>query len=226
MTVDFNIQHMGPSTSTREVATGRRTNFSGYFPSTKNGKLIVYESLLERDFIALLEDDRDILSYDEQPPTLIWSDGIDTYETTFDFRYEDIDHQWTLVEVKPLENVLKHNLIEHYAYARAYALRAGYHAFELWTDREIRAMPRLANADMKIFQDTPYWDDTHLIAVQYAMRKVGGRATIRELRAASNLKEAAYRVIVKLVAQGDFVPERPDCLLDDNAVLLWTGRST
>ena len=194
---------MGRSTSTRDITTGRRTNFTGYFPSQKNGRLIVYESLNERDFVALLEDNRGVIRYDEQPPTLEWSDGEEIYETTFDFRYEDVDELWTLVEVKPLAKVIKHNLTELYAYARAYALRAGYRGFELWTEREIRAMPRLANADIKIFQDTPYWDEGHLLAVCHAMRTAGGRINTRELRARSGLGENAYRAIIRLVARGD-----------------------
>ncbi len=222
MSVETRVRAMGRSTSTRDITTGRRTNFTGYVPSKKNERLIVYESLNERDFIARLEDNTSVIRYDEQPPTLVWSDGTEIYETTFDFRYEDVDNRWTLAEVKPLKKVIKHNLIELYAYARAYALRAGYRGFELWTEREIRAMPQLANADAKMFQDTPYWDEEHLLAVSYAMRLAGGRLTIRELRNRSGLGENAYRAIIRLVARGDLAPERDDVLLDDNAVVVWS----
>jgi hypothetical protein len=74
----------------------------------------------------------------------------------------------------------------------------------------------------KMFQDTPYWDEEHLLAVSYAMRLAGGRLTIRELRARSGLGENAYRAIIRLVARGDLPPERDDVLLDDNAFVVWS----
>ena len=40
---------------------------TGYFSSYKNQQHIAYESVLERDFYMLLEFDKDVLSYHEQP---------------------------------------------------------------------------------------------------------------------------------------------------------------
>lgn len=39
----------------------------GYFKSYKNNKQLAFESILERDFFMLLEFDRDVVSYEEQP---------------------------------------------------------------------------------------------------------------------------------------------------------------
>ncbi len=39
----------------------------GYFKSYKNNKQLAFESILERDFFMLLEFDKDVLSYEEQP---------------------------------------------------------------------------------------------------------------------------------------------------------------
>ena len=39
----------------------------GYFKSYKNNKQLVFESILERDFFTLLEFDKDVVSYEEQP---------------------------------------------------------------------------------------------------------------------------------------------------------------
>ncbi|RII26339.1 MAG: heteromeric transposase endonuclease subunit TnsA [Geobacter sp.] len=40
---------------------------TGYFPSIKNGRSIAYESKLERDFFLMLEFDRAVVGYEEQP---------------------------------------------------------------------------------------------------------------------------------------------------------------
>ncbi len=39
----------------------------GYFKSYKNNKQLAFESILERDFFTLLEFDKDIVSFEEQP---------------------------------------------------------------------------------------------------------------------------------------------------------------
>lgn len=39
----------------------------GYFKSYKNKKQLAFESILERDFFMLLEFDRDVVSFEEQP---------------------------------------------------------------------------------------------------------------------------------------------------------------
>lgn len=48
---------------------------TGYFASVKNGRNIAYESLLERDFFLLLEFDRLVSSYEEQPLRLSYRYG-------------------------------------------------------------------------------------------------------------------------------------------------------
>lgn len=43
---------------------------TGYFTSLKNSRNVAYESLLERDFFLLIEFDRSVASYEEQPIVL------------------------------------------------------------------------------------------------------------------------------------------------------------
>lgn len=212
------IRNMGRRALTRDVAKGGAANFSGYFPSNKSDKLIPYEGLLERDFIALLEDDPAVIGYDALPPPLAWRDEIDAHATAFNFQYWT-SQGGTLVAVKSAQTVKKFDLEPLYGFARAYALKEGYRAFELWTEVEIRAMPRLANADMKIFQTAHDGDEARFEAVCVALRAGGGRMSIGELRDKSRLNADAYRTIIKLVAKGKCVAEDPDQLLDDRAIL-------
>lgn len=39
----------------------------GYFKSYKNNKQLAFESILERDFFMLLEFNKDVVSFEEQP---------------------------------------------------------------------------------------------------------------------------------------------------------------
>jgi hypothetical protein len=225
MAVEHRARMMGRSTASREVVTNRRVNFTGYVPSDKNRRQIQYESLLERDYIQLIEADFGIESYQEQPEPLTWTDGERTYSTTFDFSLLRKDGRKILVEVKPLSKVIKHDLAELYGFARSAAKKSGYAEFELWTDREIRAMPRLCNAELVVSETTNYDDQAHLLAMRSAFREHGGPMTIRELRVASNLGPFSYRTVIRLIAKGELRSVDPCAVLDDKAILVRASSS-
>jgi hypothetical protein len=50
--------------------SNRGGNTIGHFPSLKMGRMIDYESLIERDLIYLLEFEQDVTWYAEQPLTI------------------------------------------------------------------------------------------------------------------------------------------------------------
>jgi hypothetical protein len=217
---------MGRSIASRKVVTYRSGHFTGYVPSPKNNRMIQYESILERDYIQLVESDRDVVGYSEQPTPLEWSDGVEYFKTTFDFRVERTDGRTYLVEVKPLSKVIKYRLDLLYGFARAAAKAKGYDDFELWTDRELKALPRLGNAELLVSSVTTFEDHANVLAIYSAVSEIGKsseRATIREIRSASGLGPEAYWAVIKLVARGQLIPLDPLAPLDDTAVLLIAG---
>jgi hypothetical protein len=217
---------MGRSIASRKVVTYRSGHFTGFVPSSKNSRMIQYESILERDYIQLVESDRDVVGYSEQPTPLDWSNGVEFFETTFDFRVERTDGRTYLVEVKPLSKVIKYRLDLLYGFARAAAKAKGYDDFELWTDRELKALPRLGNAELLVSSLTTFEDQATMLAIHSAVSEIGkcsDRATIRELRSVSNLGAEGYWAVVRLVARGQLIPLDPLAPLDDAAVLLIAG---
>ena len=50
----------------RRITNGGR-KVIGKFPSIKNGRMVWWESQIERDYLYLLEIDPDVVSYEEQP---------------------------------------------------------------------------------------------------------------------------------------------------------------
>lgn len=226
MTVVNRVRHMGRSISSRKVVTYRSGHFTGYVPSEKNRRIIQYESILERDYIQLVECDHDVLSFKEQPERLSWSDGVDFYDTTFDFEVFRRGGQKYLVEVKPLSKVIKYGLSELYGYARAAAIKQGYDDLELWTDRELKSMPRLGNAELLVSGNTTFEDPTTTLAMRSAisdLRRIADRATIRDIRSASGVGASAYWGVIRMVALGQLIPECARSPLDDSAVLLFAG---
>jgi hypothetical protein len=222
MSVVTRASFIGRSVATRRVVTYRRDNFTGFVSSRKNGRMVQYESLLERDYIQLLESDPGIVAYSEQPIPLKWSDGVNSYETTFDFGVSRSFGSKYLSEVKPLFRVIKHGLHVLYGYARAAAKKEGYDDLELWTEREIRALPRLGNAELLVSGATCFEDmdsQLALLSAVSSIRRVSDRATIRELRSASNLGPAAYWEIIRMIARGQLIPLDQTAPLDDRAVV-------
>jgi hypothetical protein len=226
MSVQNRAKKMGRSIATRKVVTYRSGHFTGYVHSVKNNRMIQYESILERDFIQLAESDRGVAAYSEQPIPLEWTDGYETFRTTFDFRVERSDGRRYLVEIKPLSKVVKYRLDLLYGFARAAAKEAGYDDFELWTERELKAMPRLLNAELLVAGDTTFEDESFLLAALSAasdLRRSSDRTTVRAMRVASNLGEGAYWAVIRMVARGQLIPVDPAAPLDDNAVLTFAG---
>lgn len=83
----------------RKITNHNRRNRIGKFPSAKMGRMIMWESPLERDYIYLLEWDRDVQVYKEQPLKIFCpvDDAVCSYTPDFWVeRVDDID----LVEVK------------------------------------------------------------------------------------------------------------------------------
>ncbi|WP_129159028.1 hypothetical protein [Bosea sp. Tri-44] len=211
-----------PSKASRNVVTGSRDNFTGYFPSRKNGRLIQYESLLEQRMIRLMEADKHIVEYTDQPKAKEWRDG--SYRTrcsTFDFEYIADDGTVTIVEVKPWSRVQKKGLLEEFAFARFELGKQGYN-FELWTDRELNAGVRLANAEILSSSDTAFSSDELLIRLRNAIFHFGDRATVAQLRYALDGEARtnfAWWGIARLIARGEFILCTPDAPLDDNAIV-------
>lgn len=238
MSVQTRAKHMGRSDASRKVVTYRSGHFTGFVPSRKNGDVVQYESILERDYIQLLEADPGVLRYSEQPKPICWSDGEESYTTTFDFVVVRTDKSKYLAEVKPLEKVRKYKLDELYGHARAAAWSVGYSDLELWTDREIRAMPRLGNAELVVSSETAVSStalELALLSSITSIQSCSDRATILDLRLAmlkvlSNAATAGlpdddrvsgsvYWQIIRAVARGSLIPVDPAASLDDRAVL-------
>jgi hypothetical protein len=127
---------------------------TGVFASRKNGRGSETESLLEEDFLTLLEFDHRVERFDVQPTTLRWSIGAEQFIYTPDVLVKytasalrvNSSLKPTIYEVKPYE-VLKRDWskFEHkFRYAISWARENGMR-FKIITDKRIRT-PYLDNA--------------------------------------------------------------------------------
>lgn len=129
----------------RKVITRRGRGYRGKFPSLKLGRLVHWESLVERDLILHLEYDPQIEHYQEQPCVIDYYDHKGKSRKYYpDFLIRRADDSEALLEAKPAAKVRAPKLRAKLA-AIALRMEERNHQFRVMTDTEIRRQPRFDN---------------------------------------------------------------------------------
>ena len=115
----------------------------GRFPSIKMGRMIAFESLLERDFIYLLDYEADVEQFEEQPLTIEYLHDDQTLHYTPDFQVVEAGNP-VLIECKPTRFIDTADNQQKFAVARDWCAARGWE-FRVVTDQQIRAGYRLSN---------------------------------------------------------------------------------
>lgn len=129
----------------RNVAS-RGGNAIGRFPSLKMQRMIAFESLLERDFIYLLDYDTAVTWFEEQPLTIEYQHEGKLLHYTPDFHLVERD-QHILVECKPEHFVNTADNSRKFAAARAWCQTCAWQ-FRIVIDADVRAGHRLQNIQL------------------------------------------------------------------------------
>lgn len=176
----------------RKVVTRSGKRFRGKFPSRKLGRMVQWESLLERDAILVLEHRPDVDWYEEQPSEEIYYDAYGTpWRYTPDFGVRLTDGSEFHIEVKPSGKLVDVDLCHKLALIERRYRETGRH-FEIWTEREIRAEPRfstlrtihrarvrLANFDAQ--QQLAQLGDQAWVSFREAALALGGKYQVHRL---------------------------------------------
>lgn len=125
----------------RKITNAGTTKLIGKFPSLKMGKVVWYESLLERDYLYLLEIDPDVVSYREQPGRIYYTLNGRSHHYTPDLLVER-RHAKQLIEVKPKRKAKEEKFVRLFQLAEEVCRRGGYE-FKVATEEVIRLQPRL-----------------------------------------------------------------------------------
>lgn len=129
----------------RRIPMGRRS-LTGAHHWDPRASGVAFESSLERDFITLMLLEPSVLSIEEQPVRVSFSDGARSRRYTPDFLVHFNDAQSRLVEIKYQEELLRKadELTPKFDAAAVYANERGW-IFEVWSEIDIRNQ-RLVNA--------------------------------------------------------------------------------
>lgn len=145
-----------PHTLARQVISRSGGIMRGKFPSRKNGRMVHHEGLLELDAIYLFEASPQVVSYREQPRTILFPDGLRLRRYTPDFELMLSDGECVLVEVKPLRS-LQEAEVRHKLQRVAEHLQRSEQTFVVLTDEVLRSEPRQANVRRLYHQTTRRW---------------------------------------------------------------------
>lgn len=104
----------------RLIKPSKMNNFRGYFPSKKCGKMINYESLLERDYIHILEFDFEVEHFVSQPLYIPYVYKGVAHKYYPDFKVVTCDNRVIIVEVKPKKYLNKEENLVKYEVGRMF----------------------------------------------------------------------------------------------------------
>lgn len=121
----------------RSIKASKGKNYRGKTASRKTGKMIYWESLLEKDYINILEFDPEVRYFESQPLMIPYFYKGKEHHYFPDFKIVTSKNQIKIVEVKP-EKFLKRkkNLIK-YEVGRQYCELMGF-TYHVMTDENIR----------------------------------------------------------------------------------------
>jgi hypothetical protein len=125
----------------RNITNAGSTKLIGKFPSLKMRRIVWYESLLERDYLYLLELDPGVISYEEQPLQIYYFLEGKKRRYTPDLLIQR-KYGKQIVEVKPMKKAIEPSNITLFRIADEICRREGYE-FHVATDAVIRSQPRL-----------------------------------------------------------------------------------
>lgn len=140
----------------RKVITRSGRRFRGKFPSVKMGRMITWESLLEKDVLLLLEFSPGVISYREQPAVIKYADGTRIRKYYPDFELVLVDDTLVHLEVKPSKELDKTKVRRKYErIAEHYRTRPI--DFRIITELEIRREPRFSNLELIAYAHSHPW---------------------------------------------------------------------
>lgn len=129
----------------RRVITRSGRHFRGRYPSRKLGRMVAFESLIERDVILLLEFSRGVQSYQEQPARIVYSDGQTVREYFPDFEARLVSGQQVHIEVKPSARLVSPKVARKLQQIAAHYAQHRDEQFRVVTELEARKEPLHTN---------------------------------------------------------------------------------
>jgi hypothetical protein len=128
----------------RKVVTRHGHRVRGYFPSLKTGRMVAWESQLERDAILLFEFSPGVRTFREQPVQIQFQDGETPRRYFPDFEITCFDEEIILLEVKPESELQRPEIAQKLGAISAHFSAEGIR-YRILTENVIRREPLAGN---------------------------------------------------------------------------------
>lgn len=192
----------------------------GKFPSYRLNATIWFESLLERDFLYLLEFDHlDVTSFHDQACRIYYRLGGRPRRYTPDF-YVVRKHKKQVIEVKPEAKASEARYREIFLIAAEACQKEGLE-FRVATEDTIRLEPRLDNVKLLLkYQRTPLYPQHHILCRElFASRPEASLVEVAEFFAARGIGRQTVYSLMRWGAIGlDLMSP-----IDDDSILFLPG---
>lgn len=136
-----------PVRSPRHISSdgdGGKRNIIGYFPSVKMRRNIQFESTIELDYCYILDYDKNVLSFEEQPLVIEGEIAGKRRKYTPDFRVQHQKQKDIIVECKPFNMIDVKGNQQQFEIGRKWCEQEGLE-YKIITDKELRTGHKLAN---------------------------------------------------------------------------------
>ncbi|HUS10730.1 MAG TPA: TnsA endonuclease N-terminal domain-containing protein [Pyrinomonadaceae bacterium] len=191
----------------------------GKFASVKTGRVAWYESLLERDYMYLLDYECDVTYWHEQPLRIRFSYGGKVHRYTPDLEVLRASRK-QLIEVKPKHKVDSGEWDVLFRAASSVCEQEGYD-FLVLTDEVIRMQPRLENVKLLWkYARTPVLPQHQIMCSQFFQTRKDEPVTLGDLIQLFTNKQLPKQTLYCLLFWGalDFDLMQP--LDQDSRILL------
>ena len=173
----------------------------GKFASVKTGRVAWYESLLEKDFMYLLDYDRDVSYWHEQPLRIRFSHAGMVHRYTPDLEVHRAA-QKQLIEVKPKDKVDSGEWDVLFRAASSVCEQEGYE-FLVVTDEIIRLQPRLENVKLLWkYARTPVLPQHQIICSEFFRSRKDQPVTLDDLIQIFTSKQVPMQTLYSLLFWG------------------------
>jgi TnsA-like endonuclease N terminal len=173
----------------------------GKFASPKTGRVAWYESLLERDYMYLLDYEGDVSYWHEQPLRIRFSHGGKVHRYTPDIEVHRAA-QKQLIEVKPKHEVDSGEWDVLFRAASSICEQEGYE-FLVVTDETIRMQPRLENIKLLWkYARTPVLPQHQIICSQFFQSRKDQPVTLGDLIQVFTIKQVPMQTLYSLLFWG------------------------
>ncbi|NMO79180.1 TnsA endonuclease N-terminal domain-containing protein [Niallia alba] len=130
----------------RKIKPSKKGSFRGFINSKKSNEMVAWESLLEKDFIKVLDFDPSIIKIQSQPIKIEYRYKGKIYKYFPDFLVETKDKQYIIFEVKPEDKIKEEDNKVKFEVGKIYCEKKGW-KFKIVTEKDIRQGYLIQNLD-------------------------------------------------------------------------------